>query len=144
MILFVLVAGLAFAGERAGHPFAWLAGCWVSEDGSAQEAWAIEDDGSLIGFSVALGEAGIGFYEMMTIRRSGDGIWVFTAYPSGQAVTSFRATSLGEESAEFRNPKHDYPQVVRYERSGERVDATISLSDGSRPTTFRKRVCAER
>ncbi len=141
--LLFLIAATAPAEDPAGHPFAWLAGCWISEDGSAQEAWAVEDGESVIGFAVALGEEGVSFYEMMTIRRSDDGTWVFTAYPSGQVVTSFRSTSLGDESAVFENPTHDYPQVVRYERFGELLEATIALSDGSRPMTFRKRVCKE-
>ena len=144
IVLFILIAGTALAGERADHPFAWLAGCWISEDGSAQEAWAVEDDESLVGFAVALGEEGVSFYEMMTIRRSDDGVWVFTAYPSGQVVTSFRSTSLGDKGAVFENAAHDYPQVVRYQRSGDRLEATISLNDGSRVATFSKRACPEK
>lgn len=143
-VLLVLIAGSAFGEEGTEHPFAWLAGCWISDDGNAQEVWAAEGDGSLVGFAVALGEEGIGFYELMTIRRSEDGVWVFTAYPAGQTLTSFSATTVGDESAVFENAGHDYPQVVRYERSGERLEATISLSDGSRLTTFRKRACPER
>lgn len=134
-------ANLAPASEQAGHPFSWLAGCWAGDGGSATEVWVIEDDGSLLGFAASVGEGKIGFYELLTIRQSDGGVWVYTAHPSGQATTSFTLTLLSDDAAVFENAGHDYPQVIRYERSGDRLEATISLSDGSRTATFRKRLC---
>ena len=141
IVLTALVAGIAFAHDHAGHPFAWLAGCWVSENGSAQEVWAIERGGTLVGFGAAVDDGSIGFYELLTIRQADDGSWVYTAHPSGQATTSFAATSSGDESAVFENAGHDYPQLIRYERSGDWLVATISLTDGSRAATFQKQMC---
>jgi hypothetical protein len=39
--------------------------------------------------------------------------------------------SIGEDSIEFANPRHDYPQRIRYWRQGQLLMAEISKIDGS-------------
>lgn len=139
-ILFALLLLPAWS-VADGQALDWLVGCWTTPDGSAQEVWVAEGDGSLSGFSVSIINGKVGFYEVLRIERSEDGTLVFTAHPVGQATTSFTAAATGENSVLFENADHDYPQQIRYTREANRLQATISLLDGSRPVSFDKVAC---
>ncbi len=131
---------LSTADARADLP-AWLAGCWQNPDGSTKEVWVIESSQSLIGFSASAKANHVGFYELMRIHMQADGSWVFTAWPSGQAPTSFRSQAATPDSITFSNPDHDYPQVIQYRLRGDVLEATISLDDGDRRQDFTRTPC---
>ena len=82
-----------------------------------------------------------GFYEVLAIRHNENGSLVYTAHPVGQATTAFTATVIGDNSVVFENADHDYPQRIRYTREADRLRATISLLDDSRPASFDKVAC---
>ena len=71
----------------------------------------------------------------MRIHRDDSGAWWFTAWPSGQAETSFRATAIHANAIVFSNSDHDY------QRSGDQLDASVALIDGERRRHFPKRRC---
>lgn len=133
----------AIAGSQGGNvdDLEWLLGCWQSDDDSAREVWSAEADGSLLGFAVALANGRVVFYELLSIRAGDDGVPVYTAHPAGQTRTAFAAAHVGNDSARFVNPAHDYPQAIAYRLDGNRLIATISLLEGERPQTFAKRRC---
>jgi hypothetical protein len=137
----LLLPALSLAGEPGEQPLGWLIGCWVTPDGSAQEVWVADGDGGLSGFSVSVADNKVSSSETLTIRPDENGALVYTAHPSGQASTSFIAKEATENSALFVNPAHDYPQRIGYTRASDRLQATISLLDGSRPVTFNKVAC---
>ena len=139
ILLFISV--LASRGTADSGDFDWLVGCWVSEDKSAQEVWTTDSDGSMLGFGVGIGDNKVGFYEMMSIRRGENGSWLFTAFPSGQVPASFQAVDLSKGNVLFSNPDHDYPQEIRYKRTGRRLFATVSLIGGANPNSFEKFAC---
>ena len=136
-----ILPALAFGGDTGTHELAWLVGCWTTTDKSAQEVWIDDGDGALAGFGVAIGDNSVKFYEILTIRRNEDGSLVYSAFPSGQASTSFTATEVAANSVVFVNVDHDYPQEIRYQRDRDRLSATISLLGGANPTSFDKVVC---
>ena len=119
----------------------WLAGCWQSDDGRAQEVWVVESASAMAGFSVSVGDDRVRFYEVLRIDRDDAGTWVLTAWPSGQARTRFRATTAAMDEIVFSNPDHDYPQEIRYRRTGDRLDASASLVGGEQKRSFPKRRC---
>ena len=137
----LLLPLLSLAGEPTHHDLDWLVGCWMTPDGSAQEVWVADSESGLNGFSVSVADNKVSFYETLTIRPGDNGTLVYTAHPSGQASTSFTARELTESSVLFVNPDHDYPQQIRYARASDRLQATISLLDGSRPVSFDKVAC---
>lgn len=141
--LILLFAFLAAAQSRAAgmSDLRWLLGCWQSEDGSEQEAWVEESDGSLLGFGVTVAGSRVTFYELLTITADADGVPVYTAHLAGQAPTSFVLSALDGSSVTFSNPAHDFPQEIAYRLEGETLIATISALDGERPRTFPKRRC---
>lgn len=138
---FSLIPALALGGDSNSGELDWLVGCWVTPDKSAQEVWVVDTERSLAGFSVAIDDNKVGFHEVLSIRRSEDGAWTYTAHPSGQASASFLAVEITENSVVFANPDHDYPQEIKYKREGDRLYATISLLGGADLNSFDKVAC---
>lgn len=136
-----LIPALALGGDFDGGDLAWLVGCWVTPDKSAQEVWVVNNEQSLAGFGVAINGDKVGFYEVLSINQSADGTWIYTAHPSGQASASFVAVEITENTVVFANPDHDYPQEIRYKREGNHLYATISLLEGVNPNSFEKVAC---
>lgn len=55
-------------------------------------------------------------YELLRLHEDSDGRAVYTALPAGQKEASFVATQVGETTATFENPSHDFPQRTLYSR----------------------------
>ena len=137
----LLIPMLASSDNSAQRDLDWLVGCWVTADRSSQEVWVVDSDQSLVGFGVALSAGKVAFYEVLSIKQNDDGLWTYTAHPSGQASASFIAVEIRENSVLFANPNHDYPQEISYRRDGSQLYATISLRGGDKPTSFDKIAC---
>jgi hypothetical protein len=137
----VLIPMLTSGSDLAPYSLDWIVGCWVSADKSSQEVWVVEGNNSLIGFGVSLGVGELAFYEVLSIKQNDDGLWTYTAHPSGQASASFIAAEIRENSVVFKNPSHDYPQKISYRRDGSLLYATVSLIDGDKPSSFDKIAC---
>jgi len=45
-------------------------------------------------------------------------------------------TEVDDTHAVFDNPRHDYPQRITYELSGDSLTASIGFINGGRPTLF--------
>ena len=75
-------------------------------------------------------------WEQMRIEKATDGTIILFASPGGRTPVSFRATKASATSAEFTNAAHDYPQRIRYELEDGRLNAEISLIDGSKPVRW--------
>ena len=142
-VLYILLAlpVLSFGGEPTEAQLDWLVGCWTTPEGDAQEVWVVDSEGALAGFSVALDNNAVRFYEVLGIRHMEDGSLVYTAHPVGQASTSFTAKEISENSVLFVNADHDYPQEIRYSRDSNHLYATISLLNGANPNYFNKISC---
>mgnify|MGYP006198162549 CR=1 FL=1 len=74
-------------------------------------------------------------FEFMQLRVNADGKLVFIALPSGQKETTFVASSVGEHSVTFENPRHDFPQKVTYRL--ESSDRLVARIEGTRGGTLR-------
>jgi hypothetical protein len=71
-------------------------------------------------------------WEQMRVERAADGSLVLMASPGGRLAVPFKAKNISKTAAEFTNAAHDYPQRIRYELKGDRLEAEISLIDGSK------------
>ena len=138
-----LMPALALSNDIGSHELDWLVGCWATPDRTAQEVWVVDSDRTLAGFSVAVENDRVTFYEILSITPGDDGTFVYTAHPAGQNSASFIATTVTKNSVLFSNPDHDYPQEIRYERLGHRLNASISLLGGSNARSFDKIACAQ-
>ena len=136
-----LIPALALGGDSNGGELGWLVGCWTTPDNSAREVWVIDSETSLAGFAVAIDDDAVSFYEVLSIKQSKEGSWIYTAHPSGQASASFVAVDISENSVVFSNPNHDFPQEISYTRKENRLYATVSLLGGVNPLSFDKIAC---
>jgi hypothetical protein len=99
----ILILVAAAAAQPQNLP-AFMTGCWnlVEGDHWTQECWMEPKAGLMLGAS-----------------REGRG-------------DRFKAKNISKTAAEFTNAAHDYPQRIRYELKGDRLEAEISLIDGSK------------
>ena len=75
-------------------------------------------------------------WEAIRIVRQPDGSLAYIPMPNGGAPIAFAMVKQDARSIEFANADHDYPQRIRYWREGDRLNAEISLLDGSRPVRW--------
>jgi hypothetical protein len=66
-------------------------------------------------------------FEHLRISARGDTL-VYTALPSGQSQTDFRSTAVSSTEVAFENRAHDFPQVIRYRRTG--ADSLVARIEG--------------
>ncbi len=136
----LLLAGCASTPEPAGPaPFAWLAGCWQSEDGTVRETWSAPQAGYLFGHGLTFRDGQAVFFEQLRIEPGPPP--VFVASPRGQAPVSFEVVETGAGTFRAENPAHDFPQAIVYARDGAHLTAIVSRADGSGARTFACRPC---
>lgn len=120
---------------------AWLAGAWVGTRGaegatSIEERWSPPLGGAMLGVSRTVSREKMRAFEYLRIVER-DGGLVYIAQPNGSAKTEFVLTEIGETRAVFENPRHDFPQRIEYELSGESgLSASIGFAKGGKPRSF--------
>lgn len=118
----------------AASRLAWLAGCWIDEDGGAEEHWMAPAGGSLLGMSRTIREGRTAAYEFLRISETSGSSLELVALPSGQAEARFPLARLTEGQVVFENPAHDFPQRIAYRLdSPSRLEARIEGSGGAQP-----------
>lgn len=107
------------ARSEPSHPLDWMLGAWVNKAGDSGESWVRVGD-VLVGLGWALDAATTARYEVMIVHRL-DGPTVYTAMPGGAHKVEFTQTRIEDGLAEFGNPEHDHPKIIRYRigRAGE-------------------------
>jgi hypothetical protein len=129
---------LTLAAAQASPLPAFMTGCWQlqskPEDGSAwtQECWMEPKAGLMLGASREGKGEKLASWEQLRIEQGADGKLTLYASPSGRPALPFAAEAVSSTSIEFVNAAHDYPQRIRYEFRDGRLNARISLLDGSK------------
>jgi hypothetical protein len=116
----------------------WLEGHWRSESGPGEiteEVWIGARAGKMFGIGRSVRGRLTRSFEYMRIEE-GEGGLIFVAQPGGAPPTRFAMVSHARNQVVFENRATDYPQRVVYRRQGERLTATISLADGSKPVSW--------
>ncbi len=96
------------------------------------------------GLMLGAGREGTGetikVWEQMTIEQAADGAITFYASPRGTGRTPFKAEFVSATEIRFTNAANDYPQRIRYALKDGKIEAEISLLDGSQPMrwTYRR------
>jgi len=106
---------------------AWLVGRWQSDAGI--EHWTAAGD-ALFGASFTVSGGRTSEFEAMFVRDH-EGATLFEAAPQGGAVVAFPMSRGGAGEVEFENRGHDFPQVIRYHRDGDRLTAHIEGGGGA-------------
>jgi len=130
---FLLTGSLPPRG--AVEDVAWLAGSWRTTSGAerwAEEFWTPQRGKVMLGSGFSGGAGVATSFEQMRIHHDRNGYLTFTAQPNGGQPVSFRYSGGGPRESMFDNVEHDYPQRIRYRRTGDQLEATTSLVDGSK------------
>ena len=146
----LMAAGLALLLMGQAAPpatvadLAWMGGRWESVSASGrwtEESWSAPRAGIMLGHSRSGSGDTLREFELLRLQAGPDGVPAYLAQPGGRAPTAFRLTAREGTSATFDNPQHDFPQRIRYVRTGDTMVATISRLDGSNAMswTFRRR-----
>ena len=117
-VLFVIVfPGAGAAQEHEISDAGWLSGCWVASSGKrvTEETWMAPAGGMMLGMSRSVRDGVATGYEFLVLRVI-EGRLVYSAHPSGQEPTDFRATSVSSALLRFDNPSHDFPKRIDYVR----------------------------
>ena len=136
--MLLMIAQVVAAASVPQMP-AWMAGCWEQRSGSKwiEECWTGARGGLMIGSS-RTGQGGkVAEWETMQIvvapepRDASVPPMAFWASPGGTGRTVFEWVPSDKAGVTFANPKHDYPQRIRYWREGNELLAEISRTDGT-------------
>jgi len=129
----ILILVAAAAAQPQNLP-AFMTGCWnlVEGDHWTQECWMEPKAGLMLGASREGKGDKLKSWEQMRVERAADGSLVLMASPGGRPAVPFKAKNISKTAAEFTNATHDYPQRIRYELKGDKLEAEISRIDGSK------------
>jgi uncharacterized protein YbjT (DUF2867 family) len=116
---------------------AWLAGHWTRAHNGAtsEELWLPADAGLMLGISRSVSNQGRREFEWLRIEERADGVY-YVAAPNGRSATEFKLTTLGEATAVFHNPAHDFPNKLSYTRRGSVLSVTIEGTSGGKPASM--------
>lgn len=114
----------------------WLAGTWATRDTGALtlEVWDLPRAGLLLGHGQSLDGDRTTFFEHLRIQALAQGT-ALVAYPDGGTPTTFPLHAQGPWRVEFRNPQHDFPQVIGYQREGSLLRIHLDGTNGTQRQT---------
>jgi len=121
-------------------------GCWESEDGLSREGWTVDPSGWLVGYVLDRDAAGtVKFFEHMRIEVGQETdkaeTFVVNHWKADAPVHFTRETTEDSNVYRFVNADNDFPQVIIYKPTPERLDAEIMQLDGSNVVKFEKAAC---
>lgn len=117
---------------------AFMTGCWDLIEGEhwTQECWMEPKASLMLGAS----REGMGnklkSWEQLRVEQGANGKLILWASPRGLTAVPFEAKNVSASTIEFTNARHDYPQRIRYELKNDKLEAEISLIDGSKPVRW--------
>jgi hypothetical protein len=129
----------ALSGARGTiENLGWLAGTWQLESNGKriEEHWTTPAGGMMLGTGRTLANGKTIEFEFLRIEQRADGL-VYIAQPGGQPPTEFRLASSDADEWVFANPRHDFPNRIRYRRTGEKsLTARIEDESGAKHIDF--------
>ena len=135
----VLSGCASLSDSKPSHPFI---GCWVNSAGTSVEIWEIDGTGWLLGYSRTVDDNGkVSFFEHMRVETGDEDDTLVVSGLAGPPVRFQRRKTEDANVFRFENPNHDFPQVIQYEPSNNRLDAWIDDLIGSNRIDFKKSRC---
>jgi hypothetical protein len=116
----------------------WIAGTWATGGATStiEERWTPPAGGVMLALSRTVRGTTMSAFEFLCIAERHGGL-VYTAMPNARTpATDFTMTAFDATSATFENPSHDFPKKIRYVKTADGMEATISGDAGQRATTF--------
>lgn len=106
-------------GAQGVSKLGWMTGCWEQRSATrvVHEQWMAPLGGMMMGMSRTVTRDTARAFEHLRLD-SRKGVATYIAHPSGQAETSFPATTVSDTMVVFDNPAHDFPQRIIYRKVG--------------------------
>ena len=125
-VIVVLGSRVIAQSPATTSDLAFITGCWRFERNGriVEEHWLAPAGGSLFGVSRTVAGGKTVDFEFLQLRDLPDGL-TYIAKPSRQAEASFKMTTKTVDEVVFENSQHDFPQRIRYRRSGDALHARI-------------------
>jgi hypothetical protein len=103
----------------------WLTGVWTGETGRGtyESRYSTASGGVLLSTNKEFADGRVVGFEFEQFRVQGDDV-IMAPYPNGkQSPIVFTLTewSPDDRKAVFTNPEHDFPQIITYQRTGDRT-----------------------
>lgn len=137
-----MAAGCASGPDTSEYGrLGWMVGCWQSGDGANQETWSPPSAGVMFGAATTTENGRLAFFEQSRIMLNSSPA-AYIVSPNGQRAVTFveNADIPALEDVPqvvFENVANEYPQRIAYRSPGrDRLAATVSQLDGSRPTNY--------
>ncbi|WP_428225523.1 DUF6265 family protein [Flavobacterium sp.] len=94
----------------------WLLGNWThtSQEGVFTERWEKLSDSTFVAESLLLKEKDTLFHENVLLEQRNDSLFYIVSIKN-EEPTSFYATTIKANQIDFSNPKHDFPNLIRYQ-----------------------------
>lgn len=108
----------------------WLLGNWEKKDslGALTESWQTLDDSTFVGQSFFVTPKKDTVHKETIELMQNEDFLIYTATVKGEnngEPTRFQLTENADSLLVFENPKHDYPQKIRYELN---IDKSIFVT----------------
>ena len=110
----------------------WLIGNWEKKDslGTLTESWQTLDDSTFVGQSFYITAKNDTVHKETIQLMQKEDFLIYSATVQGEnngLPTSFQMTESTDSLLVFENPKHDYPQKIRYQLNADKsIIATVS------------------
>lgn len=130
-LVFCLVSIGAFGQTRE---FGWLVGTWQEEGKQAFEVWK-EDNGFLSAVSYQMKDGNKIITEEIKLIKKGEDFFYVPDVAGPQGPVEFKVTSHNTTSFIAKNPKHDFPTKIGYEKIDD-THLKASIGDASRTISY--------
>ena len=98
-----------------------MAGCWQGGDAQTamEETWMRPGGGTMMGAARVLAGGKTVFSEFVEVAEKPAGLVMTVALGIGKPGVSFTRIAAGPDEVAFENPKHDFPQRIRYRKQAD-------------------------
>lgn len=129
------------SSKQAFEDLKVLEGTWATYEGTKfSESWKIINDSLMHGIGFSLNGTDTAFKEQLQIKRIGDSLFYGALVKENDGYVFFKLEEAGRNKWVFKNPVHDYPNIIDYKiKDKEVLEATTSNIRGNKKIAFKLR-----
>ena len=128
--------------SQSEDTFDWLLGNWQrtnEEEGKDTfEFWTRTSENEYSGFGFTLQASDTIWQELMLLKKENDSWGLVINSPDDPEPVIFRLTDKSTQEATFENPEWEFPKKIRYWKSEEGIQASVSGDGMEIPFAFRR------
>lgn len=130
-LVFCFVSVYAFSQKKE---FGWLIGTWQEEGKQAFEEWK-EDNSFLLGVSYQMKDGKKVITEEIKLIKKGEDFFYVPDVAGPQGPVEFKVTSHNKTSFIAKNPNHDFPTKIGYEKIDD-THVKASIGDANKTISY--------